>query len=60
MDINYYDEVLAGIFASLILGLIIGVFTSLPLVYGVGTGAAVSIGIIYHGMFRNAPSGGDR
>jgi hypothetical protein len=56
-ELDYYDKVLAGITASLASGAAIGVFTQFPVEYAVGGGAAVSIGIIYHGLFRNGPIG---
>lgn len=56
-DIDYYDEVLVGITTSLALGVSLGVFTGVPMQYGIGGGAAVSMGIMYHGMFRNGPLG---
>jgi hypothetical protein len=55
VDIDYYDRVLAGIFGSLASGAAIGLFTSLPIPYAVGGGGAISIVIMYHGMFRHAP-----
>lgn len=58
MSIDYYDKVLAGISGSLAVGTAAGLLTSMPVPYGVGAGAAVSIAIMYHGMFRNAPEGG--
>jgi hypothetical protein len=57
MNFNYYDKVLGGISLSLASGAILGVSTGVPVQYAVGGGAAVSIGIMYHGMFRNAPQG---
>ncbi|MFB6191147.1 MAG: hypothetical protein ABEJ64_01865 [Candidatus Nanohaloarchaea archaeon] len=56
-DIDYYDKVLAGMTASLASGASVALFTSVPVPYAVGGGAAVSIGIMYHGMFRNGPMG---
>lgn len=55
MDFNYYDKVLAGISISLASGAVLGISTVVPIQYAVGGGAAVSIGIMYHGMFKNAP-----
>ena len=55
MEIDYYDKVLAGITASLASGASIGLLTSVPVQYAVGGGAAVAIGIIYHGIFMNGP-----
>ncbi|MFB6144563.1 MAG: hypothetical protein ABEJ98_04600 [Candidatus Nanohaloarchaea archaeon] len=56
-EIDYYDKVLGGIAGSLVAGASVGVFTTVPVQFGVGGGAAVSIGIMYHGMFRNGPLG---
>lgn len=57
MDIDYYDEILAGIALSLLAGGSIGILTTVPLQYSFGAGAAVSIILMYHGMFRNGPLG---
>jgi len=57
MDIDYYDKVLAGIVVSLGIGTSLGVFTGVPVHYGAGSGAAVSMGIMYYGMFENGPIG---
>lgn len=57
VEINYYDKVLAGITLSLLIGTSLGITTKMPVQYGVGSGAAISIGIMYHGMFRNGPLG---
>lgn len=54
---DYYDKVLAGITTSLATGASVGIFTGVPVQYAVGGGAAVSIGIMYHGMFENGPIG---
>lgn len=57
LEIDYYDKVLAGITTSLATGASLGIFTGVPVQYAVGGGAAVSIGIMYHGMFENGPVG---
>lgn len=57
LELDYYDKVLAGITASLGSGAAIGAFTHFPVQYAVGGGAAVSIAIMYHGLFRNGPIG---
>lgn len=57
MSIDTYDKILAGIFASLSIGTSLGIFTGLPVYYGAGSGAAISIGIMYYGMFRKGPVG---
>lgn len=57
LKIDYYDKVLGGMTASLASGASLGVFTGIPAQYAVGAGAAVSIGIMYHGIFRNGPIG---
>jgi hypothetical protein len=54
---DYYDEILVGITLSLLTGGSIGLFTSVPIQYGIGAGAAASFILIYHGMFRNGPLG---
>ena len=56
-DVDYYDKILAGISLSLVMGTLIGVLTTIPLPYGVGSGALVAIGLMYDGMFRNGPPG---
>lgn len=55
MDIDQYDKILAGITASLTTGTSIGVLTGVPVYYGAGAGAAVSMGLMYYGMFEDAP-----
>lgn len=57
MSIDYYDEVLMGIVVSLGVGTSVGVFTGIPVYYGAGAGAAISMGIMYYGMFENGPNG---
>ena len=57
MHVDYYDKVLAGMTTSLATGASVGVLTGVPVQYAVGGGAAVSIGIMYHGMFKNGPLG---
>lgn len=56
-SLDYYDEILGGIALSLSAGGLTGYLTSVPLQYSFGAGAAVSIGLMYHGMFRNGPEG---
>lgn len=53
--LDYYDKILGGIAVSLGLGTSIGMMTTLPMQYSVGTGAAVALILIYHGMFRHGP-----
>lgn len=55
MDINQYDKVLAGITASLTAGTSLGFLTSIPIHYGAGLGAAISMSLMYYGMFENGP-----
>lgn len=55
MQFDYYDKVLAGITASLASGASVGLLTKVPVQYAVGGGAAIAIGIIYHGIFMNGP-----
>lgn len=57
MKIDYYDKILAGIALSLFAGGSAGLMTSIPLQYSFGAGAAVSIALMYHGMFENGPLG---
>ncbi|MFB6116394.1 MAG: hypothetical protein ABEK10_02670 [Candidatus Nanosalina sp.] len=57
MEIDTYDKILGGILASLSVGTSLGFFTGLPLYYGAGGGAAVSMGFMYYGMFRKGPVG---
>ena len=55
LDLDYYDEILAGMSLSLAVGASIGVLTSVPLPHAVGGGALVALVLMYHGMFRNGP-----
>ena len=55
MTLEYYDKILAGIGVSLAIGTVTGFFTQLPIRYTVGAGAAISMGLMYHGMFMNGP-----
>mgnify|MGYP006274418227 FL=1 len=57
ISLDYYDLVLGGIGASLLTGGFVGFLTSIPLQYSFGAGAAVSIALMYDGMFRNGPIG---
>ncbi|MDY6778386.1 MAG: hypothetical protein SVU32_06975 [Candidatus Nanohaloarchaea archaeon] len=52
---EYYDKILAGIFGSLVTGAAVGAFGPLPLNMTLAGGSALSMGFMYHGMFRNAP-----
>lgn len=52
---NYYDAILAGIFASLTAGVSLGMLTPLSLNLSVAIGAVAAAGFMYHGMFQNAP-----
>lgn len=56
ISLDYYDMVLGGIFASLILGVGVGFLTELPMQMGLGFGAFPSLMMMYHGMFTNAPA----
>jgi len=55
--IDTYDKVLAGMFASLSAGAFLGILTKIPLHYAAGSGAAVSMLVMYYGMFENGPVG---
>lgn len=57
LNINYYDKILAGILLSLLAGGSIGALTKISLAYSLGSGAAVSLLLMYDGMFRNGPIG---
>lgn len=57
MNIDYYDKVLAGMALCLSAGASAGLLTSIPLQYSFGAGAAVSMILMYDGMFRNGPLG---
>jgi hypothetical protein len=57
MNTHYYDKILGGILASLAAGTSLGVFTGLPVHFGAGSGAAVSMVIMYYGMFKKGPKG---
>lgn len=57
MTVDYYDKILGGISLSLAAGASAGVMTGMPLPHGIGAGAAVSIVLMYDGMFRNGPLG---
>lgn len=52
---KYYDKILIGIMASVFMGVVMGILTSVPLSSAVAMGGVVSIGFMYHGMFKNAP-----
>lgn len=54
-SINYYDKILLGIATSLSIGALTGASTNIPLQYGLGAGATVSVLLMYDGMFRNGP-----
>jgi hypothetical protein len=55
IPVEYYDAILTGMAISIIAGVSLGLFTSLPLNLTVGGGAVVAAGFMYHGMFENAP-----
>lgn len=57
-EIHYYDLVLAGILASLLLGVGLGLATALPLAGTVPVLALVAVAIIGHGLFVNGPVDG--
>ena len=57
MTIQYYDKILGGIVASLGAGISLSFFTRLPVHLGAGSGAAVSMAIMYYGMFEKGPEG---
>jgi hypothetical protein len=52
---EYYDKILLGMFASLLMGAVTGVLTSLPLNLTTAVGSLVAGGMMYHGMFYNTP-----
>lgn len=53
--LDYYDRVLAGIAASLLGGLLLGVVTTIQLHTGLFLGALAATGFVYDAMFRNPP-----
>ena len=57
-SLHYYDLVLAGVLASLLVGVAVGWFTSFPLAATVPVFALVAAGIIGHGLFVNGPVDG--
>lgn len=52
---QYYDLVLAGIAASMLLGGVLGYATALPLPTAVIAAGVVAAAIIGHGLFVNGP-----
>ena len=52
---QYYDLVLVGIVASMLLGVGIGYLTSVSLTMAVIGAALVAVAIIGHGLFVNGP-----
>ena len=52
---QYYDLVLVGIVASMLLGVGIGSLTSVSLTMAVIGAALVAVAIIGHGLFVNGP-----
>jgi len=57
INISYYDKILTGILFSLLAGGSVGALTKISLAYSLGAGAAVSLILMYDGMFRNGPVG---
>lgn len=57
LNLDYYDKILAGITVSLAAGGSLGALTKISLAYSLGAGAAVSLVLMYDGMFRNGPLG---
>ncbi len=52
---EYYDQILTGMFCSIAAGAIVGAFTHVPLNMAAGMGALTAAGFMYHGMFQRAP-----
>lgn len=52
---QYYDLLLAGVFASMTLGAAIGLFTAVTLPVAVIATSLVAVALIGHGLFVNGP-----
>ncbi|MDY6764494.1 MAG: hypothetical protein SV377_02220 [Halobacteria archaeon] len=52
---QYYDLVLFGIAVSMVIGVMVGYLTALPLFATVPSAGLIAIGIIGHGLFVNGP-----
>ncbi|WP_338730245.1 hypothetical protein [Haladaptatus sp. DJG-WS-42] len=52
---QYYDLVLTGIALAMVVGISIGVFTSVALTTSVTLSGLVAIGIMGHALFVNGP-----
>ncbi|MDY6770443.1 MAG: hypothetical protein SV186_00630 [Candidatus Nanohaloarchaea archaeon] len=55
---EYYDKILLGIPACLTAGALMGAVTSLSLSQTLMSGSLMAAGLMYQGMFANAPVGG--
>lgn len=55
ISIQYYDLVLLGILASLLLGVVLGAVTSVSTAITVPAAALVGIALIYHTIFLHGP-----
>lgn len=53
--VQYYDVVLGGVLASLLAGVAVGWFTSVPMTLAVPAFGIVAALLIGHGMFVNGP-----
>lgn len=58
MALQYYDLVLAGIFASVALGALVGYVTAIETVVAVVVTSAFAVGLIVHALFVNGPVDG--
>ncbi|SFG56277.1 hypothetical protein SAMN04488063_2426 [Halopelagius inordinatus] len=52
---QYYDVILIGVFVSMALGVLVGLFTSIPPSVSVAGFGLVSAAFIGHGLFVNGP-----
>ncbi|MDQ2049514.1 hypothetical protein RBH26_03360 [Natronolimnohabitans sp. A-GB9] len=53
--LEYYDKLLLAIIGSLMLGIAVGVATSIAFTTGIAVGAALATVFVYEAMFRNPP-----
>ncbi|APX96772.1 hypothetical protein [Natronorubrum daqingense] len=54
-SLEYYDKLLLAIAGSLILGVVIGVTTSVAVSTGIAGGSVVATVFVYEAIFRNPP-----
>ncbi|WP_049920171.1 hypothetical protein [Halobiforma nitratireducens] len=54
-ELEYYDKLLIAIVASLGLGMVIGLTSSVAFISGLAAGALFATVFVYEAMFRNPP-----